>query len=739
MNNADPVQQIPSLKSRSKPYRLVLMITGLLLLSLFLLSQSLQTAQDFTNSYGLLLLLNISGAGILLIWLSASLVRLWQDLRMHIPGSRLQLRLVTAMSLLIGVPMLVAFFFARHVIHQSVDSWFDSQTEQVLQDALNLSRSVLDMKTRDSLNRVNTLIEHQTETILSNPSVSLTQLAEQLADKTADLAIFSTAGQALAAASLDVSTLLPHPLPENILQQVRQGSPYASMDVEHLTDGSITSFIRVVLPLYDLNNRIQHVLQVQFHLPDELRQQAEKVAHANSQYQTIAFLREPLKVSVTINLALVVLLTLLAAVLAGIQASRSFIQPIRALTQTARIIASGDYSHRLQPDRQDELGDLMFTFNEMSEQIQKSRDELRNSQLMSEGQKHYLQILLHQMTAGVLTCDHQTKLKTANNASTKLLNLSTEQLIGKSIPDLMTLYPNFSPFFEAILEAQQQLTQQTEPSCQKQVTLELSDNSRHLLTLNVRHLPVFLNNSGGLLVVFDDITAIVQAQKYTTWQDIARRLAHEIKNPLTPIQLAADRMRHKLLARLSEEDAKLLDRATNTIIQQVDSMKRLVQDFAEFANTPKAMLHTLDLNNLIQDLVIMYPLTDQQRLKIYTHLAPNCPSIQADAGRLRQLFHNLIKNAKEATDQEVTPELSIKTYCDAQGLHLLLTDNGPGIPEDQRHWVFEPYATNKPKGTGLGMAIVKRILDEHSASIYISQAEPQGAKIHIQFPIKRSG
>ncbi len=737
MNNTTPAQQIPSLKSRSKPYRLVLMITGLLLISLFLLSQSLQTAQDFTNSYGLLLLLNIIGAGILLIWLSASLVRLWQDLRLQIPGSRLQLRLVTAMSLLIGVPMLVAFFFARHVIHQSVDSWFDSQTEQVLQDALNLSRSVLDMKTRDSLNRVNTLIEHHTETLLSNPSVSLTQLAEQLADKTADLAIFSTAGQALAAASLDVSTLLPHPLPENILQQVRQGSPYASMDAEHLTDGSITSFIRIVVPLYDTNNRIQHVLQVQFHLPDELRQQAEKVAHANSQYQTIAFLREPLKVSVTINLALVVLLTLLAAVLAGIQASRSFIQPIRALTQTARIIASGDYSHRLQPDRQDELGDLMLTFNEMSEQIQKSRDELRNSQLMSEGQKHYLQILLHQMTAGVLTCDHQTKLKTANNASTKLLNLTTEQLIGKSIPELMTLYPNFSSFFEAILEAQQQLTQQTEPSCQKQVTLELSDNSRHLLTLNVRHLPVFLNNNGGLLVVFDDITAIVQAQKYTTWQDIARRLAHEIKNPLTPIQLAADRMRHKLLSRLSEEDAKLLDRATNTIIQQVDSMKRLVQDFAEFANTPKAMLHTLDLNNLIQDLVIMYPLTDQQRLKIYTNLAPNCPSIQADAGRLRQLFHNLIKNAREATDQENMPELSIETYCDAQILHLVLTDNGPGIPEDQRHWVFEPYATNKPKGTGLGMAIVKRILDEHSASIYISQAEPQGAKIHIQFPIKR--
>lgn len=730
--------QPTSLQARSKPYRLVLMITGLLLLSLFLLSQSLQTAQDFTNSYGLLLLLNIVGAGILLIWLGASLVRLWHDLRLHIPGSRLQLRLVTAISLLIGVPMLVAFFFARHVIHQSVDSWFDSQTEQVLQDALNLSRSVLDMKTRDSLNRVSHLVETQSEQLMSNHPIVLAQLAEQLADKAADLAIFSTAGQVLGASSLDASPLIPQPLPDNILQQVRQGSPYASMDVEHLNDGSLSSFIRVAVPLYDANNRVQQVLQVQFHLPNELRQQAERVAHANSQYQTIAFLREPLKVSVTINLALVVLLTLLAAVLAGIQASRSFIQPIRELTLSARAIAGGDYSYRLHPDRQDELGDLMHVFNDMSEQIQKSRDELRNSQLMSEGQKHYLQILLHQMTAGVLTCDDHGKVKTANNASIKLLSLTTEQLIGKNIHDLAEQYPNLNPFFSAMLEARQQLTQQSDPACQKQVVLALNDNNRHLLTLNVRHLPTLMNSTRGILVVFDDITAIVQAQKYSTWQDIARRLAHEIKNPLTPIQLAADRMRHKLLTRLSEEDARLLDRATNTIVQQVDSMKRLVQDFADFANTPKAMLHTTDINNLIQDLVIMYPLTEQQRLKISTELSPSCLAIQADAGRLRQLFHNLIKNAKEATEHEEMPTLHIETTCDAQGLHLTLTDNGPGIPEDQRHWIFEPYATNKPKGTGLGMAIVKRILDEHNANIHISQAEPQGAKIHIQFPVKQT-
>jgi nitrogen fixation/metabolism regulation signal transduction histidine kinase len=173
-------------------------------------------------------------------------------------------------------------------------------------------------------------------------------------------------------------------------------------------------------------------------------------------------------------------------------------------------------------------------------------------------------------------------------------------------------------------------------------------------------------------------------------------------------------------------------------VQQVDSMKRLVQDFANFANTPKAILHEMDLNNLIQDLIIMYPLTEQQPLSISSDLAPNCPPIQADAGRLRQLFHNLIKNAKEATENASNAQLHICTFSDEQSLHLVLTDNGPGIPEEQRHWIFEPYATNKPKGTGLGMAIVKRILDEHNANIHISLAEPRGAKIHIQFPLKKA-
>jgi nitrogen fixation/metabolism regulation signal transduction histidine kinase len=723
---------------RLKPYRFVLGIAALLLLSLFLLSQSLQTAQDFTNTYGVLMLVNVIGASVLLIWLGISLIQLWQDSRQQAPGAKLQLRLVGAISLLIGIPMLVAFFFARHVIHQSVDTWFDTQTEQVLQDALNLSRSVLDLKTRDNLNRVTTLVQNYQTDIHTSPTMALPNLAEQLGDKGADLALFSSSGQIVAAASLDASPLLPQPLPESIMQQVRQGTPYAAMDAEPLNDGTLTSFIRVALPVRDNNQRVEFILQVQFHLPDELRQQADRVAHANSQYQTIAFLRDPLKVSVTINLALVVLLTLLGSVLAGIQASRSFIRPISELTLGARTIASGDYSQRLDPDRRDELGDLMHTFNDMSEQIQKSRDELRRSQLTAEGQKRYLQILLNQITAGVLTCDANGKLRTANHAATKLLGNTLDTHIGMPLQHLLDAYPNLAPFVQAIETANASLTPVSDDSWQNQITLESSDN-RTMLMLHIRRLPDLLHTSGGILVVFDDITAIVQAQRYATWQDIARRLAHEIKNPLTPIQLAADRLRHKLLAHLPEEDAKLLDRATNTIIQQVDSMKRLVQDFADFAKSPKVMMHATDINSLIQDIIIMYPLTPQQRLRISTDLDAQCIKLQADAGRLRQLFHNLIKNAREATDAMETPQLHIQTHCDEQHLHLTLTDNGPGIPEEQRHWIFEPYATNKPKGTGLGMAIVKRILDEHNAHIHISQADPQGAIIHIQFPFKPTG
>jgi len=730
------------LRDRLKPYRFVLGIAVLLTFSLVLLSQSLQTAQDFTSTYGALLLINLSGAGILLIWLGINLWQLWRDIRKQTPGARLQLRLVAALALLIGIPMLVAFFFARHVIHQSVENWFDTQTEEVLQDALTLSRSLLDLKTRDSLNRLDMLIQSNQAALLSSPTLSLTNVAESLGDRNADVTLFSSAGQVIATASIDTinsSTLLPQPLPENILQQVRQGTPYAALDAEPLTDNTVTSFIRIVLPIRDNNNRIQSLLQAQFHLPDELRQQTDRVAKANSQYQTLAFLREPLKTSVTINLALVVLLTLLGAVLAGIQAARSFTRPVSELTKGAQSIASGDYSQRLDPDRRDEIGDLMHTFNDMAEQIQKSRNELRRSQLAAEAQKRYLQILLDQITAGVLTCDHEGRLRTANNAASRLLGTPLDVLIGQDLQLLSEKHSPLAPFMRAIEQATEVLIPNSDKPYENQISIDDDADSRRILMLRINRLPDLLRTAGGLLVVFDDITVIVQSQRYAAWQDIARRLAHEIKNPLTPIQLAADRMRHRLLGHLNEEDTRIVDRSTHTIIQQVDSMKRLVQDFADFAKSPKVVMQQIDINNLIDDLVIMYPVTDKQQMVIHTDLDSRCPHIIADTGRLRQMFHNLIKNALEATEQQGEPSLKICTRCDAQSLQLTFSDNGPGIPEALRLWIFEPYATNKPKGTGLGMAIVKRILDEHNASISVGNNEPNGAKITILFPLKTQG
>lgn len=729
------------IRNKLKPYRFVLLIAVLLVFSLILLSQSLQTAQDFTNTYGALLLINIVGAVVLLIWLFVNIWQLKRDITQQIAGAKLQLRLVGALVLLIGIPMLVAFFFARHVIHQSVENWFDTQTEQVLQDALLLSRSMLDLKTRDSLNRLDSLIQNNKENLIAQPTFALTELAEALGDRNTDITLFSSAGQVIATASIDTintNNLLPQPLPEPILQQVRQGTPYAALDAEPLSDNTITSFIRIVLPVRDNNRRVQSLLQAQFHLPDELRQQTDRVTKANSQYQTLAFLREPLKTSVTINLALVVLLTLLGAVLAGIQATRNFIRPVSELTKGARSIASGDYNQRLETDRNDELGDLMHTFNDMAEQIQKSRDELRRSQLTAEGQKRYLQILLNQITAGVLTCDHKLRLRTANNAASRLLNAPLENQIGMTLQQLVEAHSTLSPFIEAIEQAAQELAPQTEKAWESQISLDAAD-SRHILMLRINRLPELLHTAGGLLVVFDDITAIVQAQRYAAWQDIARRLAHEIKNPLTPIQLAADRMRYRLLDHLNEEDARILDRATHTIIQQVDSMKQLVKDFSNFAKSPKVVMQQLDLNNFIQDMIIMYPLTEKQRMHIKIELDDTCPHIIADTGRLRQMFHNLIKNAIDATEGLENPLLTIATLCQQDTLQLMFSDNGPGIPEDLRLWIFEPYATNKPKGTGLGMAIVKRILDEHNASINISSNDPQGAKINIQFPINPQG
>jgi nitrogen fixation/metabolism regulation signal transduction histidine kinase len=329
-------------------------------------------------------------------------------------------------------------------------------------------------------------------------------------------------------------------------------------------------------------------------------------------------------------------------------------------------------------------------------------------------------------------------LRTANNAASRLLGTSLDSQLGLTLRELMEKHSPLSPCIEAIESAAQELSPQSEKAWENQISIDAAD-SRHILMLRVNRLPDLLYTSGGLLVVFDDITAIVQSERYAAWQDIARRLAHEIKNPLTPIQLAADRMRYRLLDHLNEEDARILDRATHTIIQQVDSMKRLVQDFSDFAKSPKVVMQQIDLNNFIQDMAIMYPLTDKQRMRIQLQLDHHCPHIIADLGRLRQMFHNLIKNAIEATEKEANPSLIISTQSDKQQLQLNFIDNGPGIPEDLRLWIFEPYSTNKPKGTGLGMAIVKRILDEHQATISIGSNDPQGAKINISFPLSPQG
>lgn len=725
-----------NIRHKLKPYRFILAIGGLLILSLFLLNQSLQTAQDFTNTYGALLLLNILGATVLLIWLIVNLWQLRRDIKQERTGARLQLRLVAALVLLIGIPMLITFFFARHVIYQSVENWFEIQTEEALADALSLNRNLLDLKVRDSSNRLKTLLEANRLDLIALPTLTLGHLIENFGDRNADLTLFSSSGQLIAIASLDVlntDSLLPQPIPDNIVQQVRQGSSYAAFDADILSDGSGQSFIRIVLPVLDANQRLHSILQAQLYLPDDMRIRADRVSKAHAQYQTIAYLRDPLKTSVTIYLSLVVLLTLLSAVLAAIQAARSFTRPVSDLTQGAQSIAQGDYSHRLTTDRHDELGDLMHSFNDMAEQIQKSRDELRRSQLTSEGQKRYLQILLNQITAGVLTCDAKLNLRTTNNAAARLLATDLNQHIGQSLTDITAVYSPLQPFVEAIEQAVIELNSLGDKPWESQVSIDVAD-SRHILMLRVNRLPDLLQSSGSLLMVFDDITAIVQSQRYSAWQDIARRLAHEIKNPLTPIQLAADRLRYKLLKHMNEEDAQLLDRATNTIIQQVDSMKRLVQDFSDFAKSPKVVMQHIDLNTFIEDMAIMYPKTDSQKMHITLDLDRHCPAIMADLGRLRQMFHNLIKNAIEATEQQEQPSLHICTQCTDNGLQLIFTDNGPGIPEDLRLWIFEPYSTNKPKGTGLGMAIVKRILDEHQASISVSSHEPQGAKISILFP-----
>lgn len=693
-----------------------------LLISLWMIADALQNSDRFEHLYSTLLLVNALALLALLALVGLNLHNLIHQVHKEHAGARLTVRLVSLLVLLSTVPVLIVYYFSLEFLHQRLDNWFDINVEQALTEALDLSRAALDARMREAFKQTKAIAEEISW--LDNEMIAL-QL-EELRNRcgASELTLLGSNGHIIASNSLDTERLLPSYPNESIWLQLKKSDNYVNL--EPIIDRGL--HIRVVIKLTQGNLvRLVHAL---FPLPMHLRELAGNVEEAFVNYREKAYLQQPLKLSFTLVLSLVLLLSLFSTVWMAFFVARRFVTPLSDLAEGTQAVASGNYDKQLPVKHLDELGFLVQSFNEMTRKIAQARDEVKQSQELADNQRIYLEAVLERLSSGVISLDYEQYLRTANPAAAQILGLPLEELLGKTLTQLQTHHSALQPLCASICPHLLNHAQ----DWHEEITLFGASGRK---TLICRGTPLRLSSATwqteGYVIVFDDVTTLIQAQRDAAWSEVARRLAHEIKNPLTPIQLSAERLRQKYLHKLPDKDVSTLDRMTYTIIQQVEAMKGMVNAFSDYAKMPNMHYQTLNLNHLVKEVFDLY---HHVSIPIKLLLNNNIPTIEADRGRLRQVLHNLIKNALEtsSTDNSITVITDYLSESTFKCVELRIQDRGPGIPEPLLDKIFEPYVTTKTKGTGLGLAIVKKIIEEHGGMVWIENAS--GTVVVIRLPVE---
>jgi nitrogen fixation/metabolism regulation signal transduction histidine kinase len=705
---------------------LFLMGAGFILGSLWLLSATTQNSGDFGRLHVWLLLLNVGGALVLLTLIGFNLWHLVRQYRERVPGARLTARLVAMFVGLAIAPVLLVYYFSFQFLSRGIDSWFDVRVEQALDNSLELSRSALDTRTRELLTRT----ERAAQTLSDSPNLVRLNL-ERAREETgaSEMAIFTTSGRVLAVSALPGAPVVPDHPGEDIMLQARQGRSYVGLDPV----GS-GLYVRAVVPFEagELLRETQ-LLQALYPVADKQSNLAESVQREFIRYQELTVLRQPLKYTFVLTLSLVLLVSLLTAVWGAFFAARRVVAPIRDLAEGTRAVARGDFDTRLPVQTRDEVGFLVLSFNEMTSRLADAREETQRTQHQVESERAYLEAVLTRLSSGVIALDAERRVRTANGAAASMLGLDVARAVGRPFPRLRGAGDAAREFVDAV----ENRLAAGEREWREEIVLRAA-TGRRILVCSCTLLPGDADHPGGTVLVFDEVTQLIQAQRDAAWGEVARRLAHEIKNPLTPIQLAAERLRHKFLERLAPADAEMLERSTRTIVQQVEAMQAMVNAFSEYARAPEMEVSKFSLNGLVAEVVDLYRERDSGT-GIRLDLDAALPQVEADAGRIRQMLHNLIKNALEALEGRTRPEVAVTTRLRKDGAvqiaEIVVEDNGPGFAEDILARPFEPYVTSKPKGTGLGLAIVKKLAEEHGGSLSADNRPEGGARIQIRLPL----
>ena len=700
-----------------------------MLASLLIMSKALQNSAQFDQLYSGLLIFNALGLLILVTLIAVNLHSLIRQTREKAAGARLTVRLVAMFVILAVTPVLILYYFSLDFLHRGIDSWFDLRVEQALDDSLNLSRLALDGRMKEILKQSEKIAE---EIAMTDDALIPLEIDRFRARSGAgELTVMGKQGAILASSSADTENFVPDSPDETVLFQVRQGNSYIGLDTTENAGLSIRVVVNVPEPDLNAGGRIIHAL---YPVAQKVNELADSVQSAFVQYQELSYLREQIKLSFILILTMVLLFSIFSAVWAAFYSARKLAAPIRDLAEGTKSVAKGDYHTRLLVPGNDELGFLVASFNDMTRKLASARDAARQSQDEAEVQHKYLEAVLGRLSSGVLVLDSEKRLRTANISCGEILGVEINQLTGLSLSRIGQRHPRLEKLrrrFQAHLDA-------GDTDWGEQVAL-FGASGRQILMCRGTSIVLAREEVSVHVIVFDDITALLQGQRDAAWSEMARRLAHEIKNPLTPIQLAAERLQHKYHRASPEDREEMLDRLTTTIVNQVETMKAMVNTFSEYARPPVMAPERVDLNLLIEEVAELYKSADPAA-SITLDLKQDLPLITADPRKLRQVFNNLLNNALEAGRRAESMALSISTSRVSESamdyIETRIRDSGEGISEDIIATLFEPYVTTRRQGTGLGLAIVKKTVEEHGGQVLANNnADGPGACLTIRLPV----
>ena len=684
---------------------------------LYLLSTQITTTSDVFNELPVLLGVGVALIVVLMILVGAQLLVTVRRYRAGVFGSKLTVRLILVFVLVSLVPGVVMYGISVQFLAGSIESWFDIRVDSALEGGLNLGRANLENGLGELQSKADSMAVSLSYQSTATQVASIDSLRDQAAISEATL--FTTKGEVVASSNSGTDSFIPLAPTQSMLRQAQLQESYAGIE----EDEDFGLLLRVIVPINHLETEMQ-ILQVTQLVPQRLARDAAMVQEAYRDYQELSLSRYGLQRLYTLALTLSLGLALFSVVLLAVMFSNRLSAPLGFLAAGTRAVAKGDFSQRAPINRGDELGFLTESFSVMTGQLSEAKDAAEKHEKALTQANAYLSSILETLSAGVLTFDERLNLRAYNP--------SAEEILGQTLENALPSGDSSTTGLDSMRRLiKDGLSESQEIQSERQVEIVVNESKKVLLvrisTLGGGELP-------GFIVVFDDVTNLLQAQRSALWGEVAQRLAHEIKNPLTPIQLSAERLTHRLGPKLDHDDAAMLSRSIKTIVDQVAALKGMVNAFNEYSRNPDRKSELVDVNELVLDVIELYRATS---VAIETKLENKNIFLWGDTGKLRQVLHNLIQNSEQALMGHTNPEILIETVATPDATQIRIQDNGPGLSDEVMSRAFDPYYTTKAKGTGLGLAIVRKIVEEHDGAVSIRNGEV-GAVIEITLPLSHT-